>query len=380
MIIGWAGNINDSVKGVCDILQPACSGRFSLLIADGGLSHVEMNDFYNKLDICAITSSHEGSPLTLLESMAAGCFPVCTNVGVVPEVIRDGENGLIVKERTPSAFRAAFEWCEANIENIRNTGKANAELICHDRSWEKCMPLFRAALVDTLRHASRPRFRNDDVSPDIPLHHFRRFCEIFWKYGYDQVHGITLRGRTHGLFRFGSDEAQYDGIESISKIPNFRIRELSEPVRFEDRGDLINYLRDSPDEIALHGLYHTDYSAMSEKEQLQEMTMGLEILCELFPAKRVRYFIAPFNRTNEHTYYVAQQLGLKVLAAEGVHLEAQLPTLRIQPGTWYRYHHHRFYPESTYRYSDLSLELLDKALSKKCETLAEDLPMRRTKG
>lgn len=364
LVIGWAGDSRDRIKGVRDILEPACAGHFPLRLATGGLSHSQMNRFYNQLDIYAITSKHEGTPLPLLESMAAGCFPVCTDVGVVREVIDHRRNGWIVRSRTWQDFRAAFDWCETHVDEVRGAGRENADFIRRTRSWAQCISSFRDALSGALRHVSRPRFRNDDVSPDSPLDRFRAFCEVFHRYGHDQLHGIVLRGRTWGQFRCGSEEAQYDGEPPLGQIPNDRIRQLSQGMHFEQREDLIDYLRESSDEIALHGLFHTDYSTMTLAEQRRDMAEGLELLGRLFPRKPVRYFIAPFNRTNADTYRAASEFGLKVLAADGVHLEERLHDLVIQPKTWYRYHHHRFYPESTFRYYRLSVELLDAALAR----------------
>jgi hypothetical protein len=101
---------------------------------------------------------------------------------------------------------------------------------------------------------------------------------------------------------------------------------------------------------------------MTAEEQKRDIGIGLQELEELFPEKLVRYFIAPFNRTNRETYAVCKEFGLKVLAAEGIHLEEQLGTLYIQPGVWHRYHHHRFYPESAFDYHKLSMESLEFAL------------------
>jgi Glycosyl transferases group 1/Polysaccharide deacetylase len=373
--IGWAGNISDSVKGFYDILQPACDGRFNLFTAPGNLPHRKMNAFYNALDILAVASKHEGEPLTLIEAMAAGCFPVCTNVGIAPELIRSGENGLIVPNRTPEAFRKAFEWCESHIDKVRRAGEVNAQRMRLERSWEASFGYFKRAVVETLALARRPKFRNDDVSWDVPLERFRKFCNNFWKYKLTQVHGVTLRGRTCAFFKFGSDAVEYEGFPNISLLSNSVIRQLSEPFPLEERQDLIEFLSASPDEVALHGLYHTDYSKMTEEEQRSDITTGLEMLDRLFPSKLVRYFIAPFNRTNEATYRVCQDLGLEVLAADfGVHLEEQIENLTINPGKWYRYHHHRFYPESTCTYHPTTMESLEAALARNfgCEKWEKD--------
>ncbi len=367
MTIGWAGNPADSVKGLEDVLKPACEGRFDLRLASGGMPHRAMNDFYNKVDVYAVSSRNEGEPLTLVEAMAAGCFPVCTDVGIVPELIRSGENGLIVPQRTPEAFREAFSWCEANVEHVRAAGAENAIIMRRERSWSQLAPYFKRAFVETLERAQQPRFRNDDVSGDTCLESFRRFCEIFWKYGLTQVHGVTLHGRTNALYRYEGEAVEYEGYETISRLPCALIRELSVGLNLEDRPDLIEFLAGSPDEVALHGLYHTDFSKMTAEEQRHDIDEGLRVLQRLFPRKPVRYFIAPFNRTNEATYEVCREFALTVLAADsGVHLEDQLERLIIQPATWYRYHHHRFYPESACDYfkHKLTLEALDAALGR----------------
>jgi len=63
--------------------------------------------YYESLDIYINTSLHEGIPMSILEAMAAGIPVVAPQVGGIPEIITDGEEGLLVDNRTPSAFGAA---------------------------------------------------------------------------------------------------------------------------------------------------------------------------------------------------------------------------------------------------------------------------------
>lgn len=126
--IGWAGNINDLTKGVSEILIPACGDDFLLKIAGGALTQDEMVIFYNDIDVICVASLAESGPLTLLEAMACGCFPISTNVGVAGELITNGKNGLLV-DRSSSAFRSAFNWCRNNIDLVRSAGKENVALI-----------------------------------------------------------------------------------------------------------------------------------------------------------------------------------------------------------------------------------------------------------
>jgi hypothetical protein len=219
-------------------------------------------------------------------------------------------------------------------------------------------------LIDALKYSKKPKFRNDDISAENELSQIKEFCDIFHRYGFSQVHGVLLKGRSSEVYWHDGQEVAYENRPSIAKLPNDEIRKLSVGWDFSMRSDLIEYLLQSPDEIAFHGLYHTDHSTMSLAELRSEMTEGLEILHSLFPSKPIRYFIAPFNRTSALTYQVAGELGLRILAMDGVHLEAGLANLQLEPRTWYRYHHHRFYPESKFPHFKLSLNALDTAMSK----------------
>jgi glycosyltransferase involved in cell wall biosynthesis len=47
-------------------------------------------------DLFALNSSYEGFPHVILEAMAAGLPVVATAVGGTPEIVRDGNNGVLV--------------------------------------------------------------------------------------------------------------------------------------------------------------------------------------------------------------------------------------------------------------------------------------------
>lgn len=47
-------------------------------------------------DILLLTSSREGFPMAIAEAMACGVIPVCTAVGDIPNIIRNGKNGFLL--------------------------------------------------------------------------------------------------------------------------------------------------------------------------------------------------------------------------------------------------------------------------------------------
>lgn len=56
--------------------------------------------------ILFLSSRYEGFSLSLIEGMSQGLVPIAFSVGVVPEVIKDGENGFIVKTEKEAEMRA----------------------------------------------------------------------------------------------------------------------------------------------------------------------------------------------------------------------------------------------------------------------------------
>ncbi len=73
---------------------------------------------YADLDVVALTSINEGTPVSLIEAMAAGVPVAATAVGGVPDVVVDGETGYLVKAGDVEGM------AEAVIDLLRNPEKA----------------------------------------------------------------------------------------------------------------------------------------------------------------------------------------------------------------------------------------------------------------
>lgn len=79
---------------------------------------------YADLDVVVLCSRNEGSPVALIEAMTAGRPVVATRVGGVPDVVADGETGLLVPENDPPALAEAIARVLDDGELARRLGAA----------------------------------------------------------------------------------------------------------------------------------------------------------------------------------------------------------------------------------------------------------------
>ncbi len=121
-VVGWVGRMT-GVKRTDDVLESVARLRergvdaVLLLVGDGpDRDHVErraselgiirhcyflgyqedVSDWYQAFDAMILPSANEGTPVVVIEALAAGCPVVATSVGGVPDVVREGVDGFLV--------------------------------------------------------------------------------------------------------------------------------------------------------------------------------------------------------------------------------------------------------------------------------------------
>jgi glycosyltransferase involved in cell wall biosynthesis len=96
-------------------------------------------------DLYVNCSTYEGVSLTILEAMAAGLPVVATRVGGTPEVVVDGETGLLVPPRDDAALEAALADLLADRERRIRLGAAGRARVEQRFAFDRMMSMYRKA-------------------------------------------------------------------------------------------------------------------------------------------------------------------------------------------------------------------------------------------
>ena len=86
-------------------------------------------DFLRSLDAFVLPTYFEGLPMSLLESMSYGKTPIVTPVGSIPQVVKDGENGIFVKDHDVDSIVDAIKRLSDDRALLRKLGEAARQMI-----------------------------------------------------------------------------------------------------------------------------------------------------------------------------------------------------------------------------------------------------------
>lgn len=95
-------------------------------------------------DLFVLPSVSEGMPISILEAMAAGRAVVATRVGGVPELIEEGQTGLVVPARDAGALAEALDRLIADPALRARMGGAGAARLASEFSAEAMVARTRA--------------------------------------------------------------------------------------------------------------------------------------------------------------------------------------------------------------------------------------------
>jgi glycosyltransferase involved in cell wall biosynthesis len=123
------------------------------------LSQHELADQMRGAQVMVSPSVHDGTPNSLLEGMACGCFPIAGDLESIREWIRHGENGLLVDATRPEPLADAILQALQDTNLRREAAGLNHELILQHAEYTHCMSQsreFYRRVVSGSAEAARP--------------------------------------------------------------------------------------------------------------------------------------------------------------------------------------------------------------------------------
>ena len=89
----------------------------------------DLKAIYEGLDIVVLTSLNEGTPVSLIEAMAAGRPIVATRVGGVADIVQDGKNGYLVESEDVEGFSQKLMDLIKDSEKRRSFGLNGRKMV-----------------------------------------------------------------------------------------------------------------------------------------------------------------------------------------------------------------------------------------------------------
>jgi glycosyltransferase involved in cell wall biosynthesis len=108
----------------------------------GGLPHGQVADVLAAADAAAVpfvvdrAGRVDGFGMTVLEALASARPLIATTVGAIPELVRDGVNGLLVPEKDVPALAAALERLRDDPLERRRLGEEGRRTALESHTWD----------------------------------------------------------------------------------------------------------------------------------------------------------------------------------------------------------------------------------------------------
>jgi glycosyltransferase involved in cell wall biosynthesis len=105
-----------------------------------GMPQEQLWDYSLRSRVVVSPAIHDGTPNSVLESMALGCIPVVGNIESLREWIVDGENGLLVDPDNPKSIAIGILRALEDDELFSRAQQINSRVIQEKADRAKVMP------------------------------------------------------------------------------------------------------------------------------------------------------------------------------------------------------------------------------------------------
>jgi glycosyltransferase involved in cell wall biosynthesis len=208
---GWvlevaaAGEQTPALRALAQALGVADRVEFT-----GMLAAPELAQAYRRSALFVSVPESDGTSVSLLEAMAAGCLPVLADLPANREWVRDGENGLIVGEGAAvlvdalaqALVRGARWWADGGWDA---SGRPHNQTLIAERATLRANIQQFLALHARVTSSARPIVHLTTVHPRDDIRIFRKECVSLAQAGYQVVQIVSD----------GQGDAQVQGVRIL---------------------------------------------------------------------------------------------------------------------------------------------------------------------
>ena len=108
-------------------------------------------DLLNASDMFILPSRLEGLPISILEAMSQRLPVIATNVGGIPELVIDGETGILIPPNDPLALAEAMKRMISDPDMRRRMGEAGYQRVASEFSFERMTRQYEELYLSLLR-------------------------------------------------------------------------------------------------------------------------------------------------------------------------------------------------------------------------------------
>ncbi|UCC72983.1 MAG: glycosyltransferase family 4 protein [Gemmatimonadota bacterium] len=144
--------------------------RAPVTIEERPVPHDEMPGLLNRYDF--FISPERKTPtqgVAMCEAMACGLPVIAVRAGGVPEYVRDGTDGYLVRRDDPAALRHSVRLLADDPDRLREMGRSAREYVVAKCSASKVIPAELAVLQEASHGERSPRADSHLAPPDVSM-------------------------------------------------------------------------------------------------------------------------------------------------------------------------------------------------------------------
>jgi hypothetical protein len=118
----------------------------------------KVREYLTEIDIYALPTGMDTTPLSCREAMAMEKPIVASNVGGIPEMIYDEKTGFLVDEGNAEQWIDKISFLLKNENTAKEMGKAARQLIIEKFNWDILAKSFLTSVTPIIRQKASPNF------------------------------------------------------------------------------------------------------------------------------------------------------------------------------------------------------------------------------